>query len=183
MSTTLDLRFDGDTDTVDGIEYTLRMEPDPYMSIMDEQGEGVWCGRIEWSDNDRTTGYPRKPETFCNGRTQRLDTDRGSTLWWEVPADMRSWKAGGFPDEATWKESLSGLRRAIKDILEFGYSTMVLESSDGYQSALGGIEYGAEPADFLRDLLSDIESQREFAWQDSIRRTLDQVGLAGFPLW
>lgn len=132
---------------LDGIEYTARIEPDD-LSLLDEQGEGMWCGRIEWTRGDDYGS--RKPADFVNGRTVKLVTDDGSTLWWEVPADVPM----GERRE---------LERAIRDILDYGYVGVVVESNDGQGEALWGIA----PSDYnyqttvANELLDQLMAARE----------------------
>jgi hypothetical protein len=155
--------FDGDTATIGGYEYTIRVESDPYMSLLDEQGEGVWCGRIEWADNHPYSGYPCKPNDFVNGRTMKLTTDRSSTLWWEVPADVKP-------------EYVAEFRRSLLDILEYGYSIVMVESSDGFSSGpIGGIEFGADLDDVASDLIAEIEYQRAEAQRAYVTQNLDYI--------
>lgn len=63
-----ELRWDGDTvELPNGETLTLHVEPDQDTSILDEQGEGVWCGRLEWAVSNRyTDGYAR-PEWADGG--------------------------------------------------------------------------------------------------------------------
>lgn len=166
---TYDISFDGDSTEIDGITYTFKVEPDYFMSLLDEQGEGVWCGRIEWNDNDTYSSLPIKPSHFVNGRTVRLDTDRNSTLWWEVPSDVPM-------------NERSGLERTIRDCLHYGYSVFVVESSDGFTACVGGVEPNAEVQDFVGELIGEIESDRELADRAAFGKVLASVGLAGFEV-
>jgi hypothetical protein len=128
----------------DGRTLRLRIEPDPDMSILDEQGEGVWCGRIEW-DKGRTNdyGYRDRPDGFT-GRAEVIHRDRSDRLWWEVPADI----VIGSDHHRT-------LRQSILDLYHYGYSQvgLVLECEHGGEVAstwIGGCD------EFYPELLDDL---------------------------
>jgi hypothetical protein len=112
-----------DLDSIDvndfGVTLVLRFEPDD-TGILDEQGEGMWCGRIEWSPRGSVDYVgqrsPGRPRDF-DGGAEILTSDHRSALWWDVPADLRK------PDMA---ESKSKTRQLILDILEYGYCYMSL---------------------------------------------------------
>lgn len=116
-TTTVDLSAltdDGDTLMLPtGNTLRLRVEPDPDMSLMDEQGEGVWCGRLEWTQShDYGT---RRPDDFT-GRAEVIERDGRSALWWEVPADIE-----------IGSDTHRSLRTSILDLLRFGYVLVGLE--------------------------------------------------------
>lgn len=101
----------GDTlELADGRSLVLKIQPDPDWSIMDEQGEGVWCGKLAW-DARRTNayGYRVRPDGFT-GRAEVLERDRDARLWWEVPADV-----------VIGSDVYRSLRQSILDLLNFGY--------------------------------------------------------------
>lgn len=157
METTLDLSAladDGDTiDIGGGRTLRLRIEPDPDMSILDEQGEGVWCGRIEWSHTTNNYGWNRRPDGFT-GRAEIIDRDRNDCLWWEVPADIERGTPGYY-----------SLRSSIRDLLEYGYSQVglqLLEECDHGDAHvigdawIGGV--GSFYPELVPDLLAEIDA-------------------------
>lgn len=143
----IDVPFDGkQTAVVDGIEYTISIEADTEHSIMDEQGEGVWCGRLEWGDR-RTNdwGHKSRPEGF-DGNASRLHFGRDNDdVWWQPPDDV---KRG--------TEGFDTLRRTIIDCLEYGYVGVIVEDQFGHKHSCWGVEamesdYHAEVACELID--------------------------------
>lgn len=150
------LTCDRDTyELPDGRVLRLRIEAD-HMSILDEQGEGVWCGRIEWGTNDPDTGYSRRPHDFT-GAAEKIYSDRFDVLWWEVPADLRS------PDMA---ESKAATRGVIRDIIDFGYKSIgveLCEGTDAYGKLIvrdcawiGGVEPMTDAAEFTDELIHEV---------------------------
>lgn len=129
------LTDDNDTfELEDGRVLRLKVETDPFTSIMDEQGEGVWCGRLEW-DAGRTNdyGYRRRPDGFT-GRAEVIHRDRDARLWWEAPADV-----------VIGSDVHRSLRQTIRDLLEYGYVQvgLVLECEHGGELSsawLGGCD-------------------------------------------
>ena len=85
------LTSDGDTYTdKDGRVWMLTMPSDEDSSLMDEQGEGMWCGRLEWVDDHRNkfSGYAQRPLTM-NGRARKIIANQmHGAVWWQVPADI-----------------------------------------------------------------------------------------------
>jgi len=112
-----------DSGAVEGGGRMLRLthEPDD-MSIMDEQGDGVWCGRLEWGRRSSCTGHNLRPDGF-DGGAEIIYTDGRDSLWWQVPADV---KRGS--------DSYRSLRRVITDILEHGYQVVVVELCAGFNA-------------------------------------------------
>lgn len=108
----------GDTfELPDGRTLRLKVEHDPYTSIMDEQGEGVWCGRLEWDDSrtENAYGYRMRPDGFT-GRAEVISRDRDARLWWEVPGDI----VIGSDHHRTF-------RQTILELLEYGYKMVTVE--------------------------------------------------------
>jgi hypothetical protein len=106
------LTEDGDrVELDDGRRVVLVIEPDQDTSIFDEQGEGVWCGRLEWvayrdgRDTPRPTGF--------DGRARKLHT-RDGFVWWQVPADVP-------------QESIRGMGQQIIYLIEYGYLVVGLK--------------------------------------------------------
>ena len=151
---------DGDTFDHGGHTYRVRIEPDECSSILDEQGEGVWCGRIEWGRQNVNTGRDERPADFTGG-AERLHYGRSyDSIWWEVPADLRG--------DAN-REGRDATRRSIVDLLEYGYSIVSLERLamcdlghthiDAVES-LGMVEAMADDA-YLRTILGDLLAELE----------------------
>lgn len=99
----------------------LKVEPDEYVSIMDEQGEGVWCGRLEWSDRR----HDNRPDGF-DGGAEVIYRDRGDRLWWQPPDDCKR-----------DPEIRKAVRRQILDLLEYGYVVVILELLGPEPDAMG----------------------------------------------
>lgn len=136
-------------------------EPDACMSIMEEQGEGVWCGRIEFgTPSDQGA---QRPKGFT-GRSERLDNSLRDYMpegvWWEVPKDIE-----------IGSEVHQSLRQEIVDLWEFGYTTLVVECThhrtDGYErrwvdslSGLGAMQYHDDVvSEVLGELIYEMEAQ------------------------
>lgn len=160
--TTPDVRWDGDTDDVAGHTYTLRVLADD-MTIMDEQGAGVWCGRLEWVDTrGRDGNRAPRPATFT-GNAEILERDGSYVCWWEPEPDVKR----------ADRESFAAYRRSVLDTLRDGYSLLVLESDDGYSDAVGGIAgLDAEcTREMVAEMYANICDDRDaatLAWWDAV---------------
>lgn len=112
-----ELRWDGDTvELPNGETLTLHVEPDQDTSILDEQGEGVWCGRLEWAEpNHYTDGYVR-PE-WADGAAELLRPWFTEPLWWRPATDV-----------VKDRELRDRMRRSLLELLEFGYSVVTVEA-------------------------------------------------------
>jgi hypothetical protein len=113
-----DDRSGGEVYEIDGREYKVRYETDDISSIMDEQGEGVWCGQLVWEDSRRKNdyGYVTRPAGF-DGNAERLHVGRGyDAIWWQPEADCK-------PNS----DIRASVRRTILDIFEDGYCGVVVE--------------------------------------------------------
>ena len=78
----------------DGAVVTISSEPDPYMSIVDESGPGVWCGSLAYVERDRETGHYVRPAGYT-GAAEILHVGRSyDAVWWEPPADVRAPRPG-----------------------------------------------------------------------------------------
>lgn len=141
----------------DGAVVTLSAEPDPYMSIIDESGPGMWCGSLAYVERDRDTGHYVRPAGYT-GAAEILHVGRSyDAVWWEPPADVRA------PGPAR-----DALRSVVSSLLESGYYIISLTYAgpdhDYYgrpviraASSIGGIEPDPDD-DYLSDLLSDLLS-------------------------
>lgn len=122
-----DLDFDSWTEfIIDGRTFRLKLGPCEYGSIMDEQGEGVWCGRLEWSaSND----YGKvRPEGF-DGNAEVLDTDRNMSLWWQPMEDCK-------PNT----EVRAQVRKQIVANLTEGYYEVEVVDEDGRTEYAGNLD-------------------------------------------
>jgi hypothetical protein len=148
----------------DGAFLRVRFEPDTDTSIMDEQGAGVWCGRLEWAPRgeryhvgQRST---RRPYDFDGGAEIIHTNGHGGALWWDVPADLRG--------DAV-KDQRDSCRRAIVNVIENGYVGIVVEMCAGEDhygapivrdaASLWGIEYDPDReyrAAVVRDLIHEL---------------------------
>lgn len=91
----------------------LKVEPDDDLSIMDEQGEGMWCGRLSWPVRNRETGRDERPRDFDGGARLIRFGCGYDAIWWQVPKDLL--------DGTSPAESLDMTERAIVRLLEEGY--------------------------------------------------------------
>lgn len=149
METTLerlgDLATTGTLDIGGGFTLRFRQEPDEFTTMNDFD-----CyGRTEWSPNNRYTGNTHRPDGF-DGMAEKLVTDRGNTLWWQPPAgckdDRRQWH--------TDKTYQRAMRQTVRDIVEYGFVSYVVELVNGTDAygrpivvdfaCVGGVEPFAE---------------------------------------
>ena len=114
-----ELTGDGDTfELEDGRTLRLKVEPDDDSSIMDEQGEGVWCGRLAWVNRDRWTGHDApRPDGF-DGRARKLQRNSGDPIWWQPPEDLDA-------------DNIVAMSKTLLDLLEYGYCGVIVELCDG----------------------------------------------------
>lgn len=152
-----DVRWDGDTDEIAGHTYTLRVLTDD-MTIMDEQGAGVWCGQLEWVRGPRA---PR-PNGF-DGNAEIIDRGRSGVLWWQPEPDVKR----------SDREAFAAYRQSVVDAYTDGYVFLVLESDDGYSDACGGIAGLNEECtrEVVAELYANICDDREAAvraWWDAV---------------
>ena len=91
----------------DGWRVVATIEPDEDFSIFDEQGEGVWCGRLAWNDGRHRESS--RPDGF-NGGAELLRL-RDGNVWWQPE-----------PDCLQDRQLRAQVRRQILDALECGYA-------------------------------------------------------------
>ena len=137
-----------------------RLEPDETASLddFDCYGKTQWSRRQDrdiWINGDPRVSV--RPDGF-DGAARILISDRSNDLWWQPPADWHTLTA----------DVQKQMIRLIDDILNFGFSTLVLEHCSGknaygspivvnYQT-VGGIEPLADDAYLLtvvEDMLHD----------------------------
>jgi hypothetical protein len=92
----------------EGWRIIASVDPDEGYSIFDEQGAGVWCGRLEWDDS---RGDSRRPDGF-NGGAELLRF-RDGNVWWQPE-----------PDCLQDRQLRDAVRRQIRDAFEYGYSVL-----------------------------------------------------------
>lgn len=136
----------------------LRIEPDPFMSVMDDTD---FYGSLAFADVGHRNDYGRRerPDGF-NGNAERLSaTHSYDAMWWQPP-----------PDVKRGTETFHKVRSALLELLECGYSIVTVEllhGTDGYGrpivervASLGGVEpfqYGdGTLAEILSDLLLEV---------------------------
>lgn len=92
-----------------------RVIEDYHSDIMDEAGEGAWCGSLEWSQRGRWSGNAQRPASM-DGGARIIERDRWSDLWWQPPADC-------LADAAI----LRMVELQIRDLLAYGYSGVAVD--------------------------------------------------------
>lgn len=144
---------DGATfDLGDGRTLRLRVEPDdvnPFDEV-DAYGKVEPVGRrlVE-------RGFARRPDGFDGGAC-KLSYDRGEQVWWQPPRDVPA-------------DAMPALRRLVVDLLEHGWSVVIVElladhvDAVGHRvvvetASLGAVDDVTQPylAEIVRDLLSDL---------------------------
>ncbi len=150
----------------DGYSLELHVEPDEGMSIMDEQGPGVWCGRLEYAREDRYSGHYVRPD-WADGGAELLRATRGhDAIWWR-PLD----------DCLRDREVRDAVRRTVLDLLECGYSVVWVELTtpdDVYQSTtVGGVD---EPyAELIGELIGETLEDHQRDWDAETARVVNTV--------
>lgn len=133
----------------DGRVWTLTMPADECSSLMDEQGDGMWCGRLEWATRSSLTGYDVRPAGM-NGRARKIGPNQGhDAVWWQPPSDVA-------------EEHLRTMAATIDDILSYGYCGLMVETDDGYSASLWGIEpfpNAAMVRATVEDLVIDVQEE------------------------
>lgn len=106
---TLNLKWEGDSQTIGGITFTLASEPDPDSSVMDDE----WYGEIvEIRDPEQ-----HRPRHF-NGRARKIGGGcRCNSYWWQPPADVKD-------------EYVSEMRATLERLLEEGFMGYGVKATD-----------------------------------------------------
>jgi len=152
-----------------GRTWEMTLEGDECSSIMDEQGEGVWCGRLEFCERDPDNWCGMGRPNGMNGRARILRPNQcRDAFWWQPPTDVA-------------EDQLNTMAATISDILSFGYVGVVV-TCDGYTASLWGIEpfpdaemVRATVVDLVIEVLAEIEAaaiaraREVFTLQDAIR--------------
>ena len=150
-----DLTDDGDEVETSSGTLRLRVEPD-------EIGFDTWSddcyGRVEYVD-DRPRHYvgqyPARPDGF-DGNAEKIHV-RDGAYWWQPPADI-----------VRGTDVFTRQRRLVRDLLDYGFSSVGLEllkGTDAYgrpivtnAAWLGGVEPNAD-ADYLAEVVRDLASE------------------------
>lgn len=132
----------------DGMTLRLRDEPDEFCTI----NEFSDCyGKVVFRDRNRYSGHGQnRPDDF-DGRAEVVRTF-SDEFWWQPPSDVT-------------KEHLPTLRNTVREILDWGFKTLVLEiceDTDAYGKSivrdytmLGGIEPMLDDK-YIMELLVDM---------------------------
>lgn len=113
----IDLSYGAWTEyVIDGRTYRVKLDRDDCASIFDEQGEGMWCGRLQW-ETDNDYGHVR-PDDF-DGNAEVLSTDLREALWWQPEPDCK-------PNS----EVRAQVRKHVMANLEDGYYTIDVADED-----------------------------------------------------
>lgn len=138
---------DDGSEPEDGIGYRCHLEPDECGSIDDL---GDFYGAIAWEEYDPHGIFSRtkpRPKGF-NGAAEKLRIGRGADVaWWQPP-----------PDAVRDRELRDILRRDLCDLLEYGYSGVVVER------CIGRDAYGAPIVDAVQSLWGSIEPSADSAY-------------------
>jgi hypothetical protein len=165
-----DLTDDGDTvELPDGTTFRLRLSPDDLTFSDMETPDGL--GTVAWVD-DRD-GRGERPRDFT-GNAEKLPIGRGDRVWWEPPRDVpRS------------HPSFRDMRTTVRDILEFGYTVVILEHCDGTDAygraivrdvaSLGGVE-PSPTSDYLAEILADLALELGYDADDAYPVDDDETG-------
>lgn len=155
----------GDDYEIQGITFTVKAVCDEDMSILDEQGEGVWCGRLEWpSLRTNNYGHHVRPADF-DGNAELLGFNRSyDRIWWQPPEDV-----------ARTDPHFAELRRSVLDALEYGYVGVIVECEHGERSLWGIDSMESEyQADVACELIDELLRERELEvadWWPSYERS------------
>ena len=139
-----------DTFDIAGRTYKVYATPDDF-SIMDEQGEGVWCGQLEWTQNSSDTGYRVRPYGF-DGNAEVLDTDGNHSLWWQPLSDCK-------PNS----EIRANVRKEVLLAIREGFARLVIEEPDGNHSAFGGLSWNG-----MEDVVPELAWEVHSDWQRKV---------------
>lgn len=143
------------------LQITATTEPDD-LSWGDLEDPAVF-GRLE-----HVHAAPHRPLDF-SGDSVKLHVHFPYVTWYEYPPHLRSRRAGGFPDDKSWREARAAHLMYVKDVYLYGYLVVSVElthnTPEGYskswRESIGGIE--PFPADEImielyRDLLHGVLS-------------------------
>lgn len=105
----INLKFEGDTETIGGVTFTLVSEPDTDSSVLDDE----WYGElVEIRDSEQ-----HRPRHF-NGRARKIGGGyRCNSYWWQPPSDVKD-------------EYLAEVRSTLERLLEEGFTGYGLKASD-----------------------------------------------------
>lgn len=166
---TSSLSYDGGTiDLPEGWTLRCTVEADQWSNPMDDMGEGMWTGAVQWVHNG--TGNPVRPDGF-DGNAEIIDRDWYNTLWWQVPADVQR-----------GSETYYSLRQEILDLLRYGYEiiTLSLVTPDGTivaDASLGGISPNRKPEEIASDMLGDVAYEAKRAWHGRLQADAHWLGV------
>lgn len=99
----------------EGVTYRAKIEPDEDSSIFDD---GDWYGSLTWVTHNTWTGQADPRPSDYDGAARKLQTRGGDPIWWQPPADLDA-------------ENIEAMRTTILDIMEDGYSGLILERCEG----------------------------------------------------
>ena len=130
--------------------FRVTTDADEWMDLRDA---GDWYGRAEFFEY--RDGRKERPEGF-DGGARKIDLRYGF-LWWQPPTDA-------LADP----ELLESLRRGLRDLADFGYKVVTVETLDAETdyygrsivrngASLGGIEPFDEIGPMVRDLIAELE--------------------------
>ena len=141
-------------DLPDGRWLTMAVEPDD-IDPLDDMGEGTWTGPVVAVERSSWSIHPEpRPDGF-DGRARKLHVHDLGDYWWQVPDDIPA-------------EHVDEFGRSICDLLEYGYSVVVVKLRENVtdsrgeahtvtvsMASMGGIEPFPD-ADYLADVAADL---------------------------
>lgn len=156
------LADDGDTvELPDGRTLRLRIEPDQDSSAWGEDfyGEFALVERDRWTGRD----LPR-PDNF-DGNSEKMQLRDGDPFWWQPPRGDYELSAKRGSKE------FAEFRQAVRDLVEFGFTSVGLELLDGVDAYhrpivkdaqwLGGVD--SLEGGYLQDVLSDLLAEMDLS--------------------
>lgn len=145
-------------DLPNGLVLNLKEQPDDYTTIEDF----VDCyGKVVQRNRHRYSGYGEQRPYEFDGKAEVIRTF-DCEWWWQPPSDIT-------------KEQIATMRSTVREILDWGFKTLVLEVCEGKDAygkdivrdytTLGGIEPLLDD-DYTIDIVQDMVQDLDMAVRD-----------------